>query len=359
MTESNQAEWNPSKQLQLFGREEAERLAIANSADAAERKRRLQQLDVAHAFLTDFPNADDLAFLHSAFCQTFLPHSRPSNNQAVWRRQSGGLSLFVKPGLMGGSAPDITIDGRAGLLSNEEQESLFVGIPFGARARLILIYLQSRALASKSRDVRLGDNVSAWIRSLGIAPSSGPRGTIASVREQALRIGLCSFTIQFDHPMAAKGGTARQLLEFRIAQGLELAAGEGLQNHFPKTVRLAAEFYDHLQEHAVPLDERALAVLSGNSLALDVYALLAHRLPRLERPLKLTWAQLHAQLGSGDKSIHSLAQRIREILPSVGAVYPDANLEVERHGLVLKPSKPAVPNTTRISGLKLLTTKAG
>lgn len=359
MTDSTQTDWNPSKQLQLFGREETERLAVANASTPAERKRRLDQIELAHSFLTSLPTADDLAFLHSAFCQTFLPHSRPSTNQAVWRRQSGGLSLYIKPGLMGDSPPDITIDGRAGLLTSDEQEKLFVGIPYGARARLILIYLQSRALASKSRDVRLGDNLSAWIRSLGITPSSGPRGTIASVREQALRLGLCSFTIQFDAPPGAKGAGTRQLLEFRIAQGLELAAGDAAPHHFPKTVRLAAEFYEHLQEHAVPLDERALAELSGNSLALDLYTLLAHRLPRLDRHLRLSWKQLHGQLGSGDKSVHSLAQRIREILPSVGAVYPDANVEVERHGLVLKPSKPAVPSTTRVSGLRLLSSKTG
>jgi Plasmid encoded RepA protein len=44
---------------------------------------------------------------------------------------------------------------------------------------------------------------------------------------------------------------------------------------------LSAEYFESLQEHGVPLDERALAALAHSPLALDVYAWLAQRLCRV------------------------------------------------------------------------------
>ena len=40
-----------------------------------------------------------------------------------------------------------------------------------------------------------------------------------------------------------------------------------------------------------------------------------------------------------------LAQRVKAVLPDVLAVYPDAGVEVVRHGLRLLPSRPPVPRT--------------
>ena len=40
---------------------------------------------------------------------------------------------------------------------------MFAGVPYGARARLILIFLQGEAV-SKGREVVLGDSLSAWMK---------------------------------------------------------------------------------------------------------------------------------------------------------------------------------------------------
>jgi hypothetical protein len=47
----------------------------------------------------------------------------------------------------------------------------FVGVPFGSRARLILLYLQTQALRSRSREVELGRSMREWLRRMGIAPA--------------------------------------------------------------------------------------------------------------------------------------------------------------------------------------------
>jgi len=49
------------------------------------------------------------------------------------------------------------------------------------------------------------------------------------------------------------------------------------------TLHLNQKYFDSLQKHAVPLDERALAALAHSAMALDIYAWLAQRLHRSSR----------------------------------------------------------------------------
>ena len=42
---------------------------------------------------------------------------------------------------------------------------------------------------------------------------------------------------------------------------------------------LTEGFFDHLREHAVPLDENAIRQLRDSATALDLYTWLAYRLP--------------------------------------------------------------------------------
>lgn len=322
-------------QLELLGLDEALRRVDAAGATASERKRLRERLEVTHGILTALPTPDEMAFLHSGLCQTFLPHSRPASDDAIWRRRAGRFTLLVSPGAM-----------------DDGQRATRVGVPYGTKARLILIYLQSEGV--KGREVSLGTSMSAWIRSLGLSVTGGPRGSIAAVREQALRIARCSFTLQWDATDAV-GNVQTLVRDTQIVEGLELWTAPGVAGRWPETVELSAKFYEHLKEHAVPLDKRAIAHLAGNSLGLDLYSLFAYRLPRLKDGLHLSWLQIRDQLGSGEAHARSLAQRIRDVLPEIAAVYPEAKIEATRHGLMLRPSPPAVPRTTvQVRGLGLV-----
>jgi hypothetical protein len=78
------------------------------------------------------------------------------------------------------------------------------------------------------------------------------------------------------------------------------------------------------------------------ALALDLYAWLAHRLPRLDRPLRLTWTQLQGQFGVEEGSPRKLGQMIRHALRDVLAVYPEARVEPMLGGVVLHNASPVV-----------------
>jgi hypothetical protein len=74
---------------------------------------------------------------------------------------------------------------------------------------------------------------------------------------------------------------------------------------------------------------------------------------RTERLLQIvSGTALQEQLGSAEKTTNTLAARIREVMPDVHTAYPHANVELTSHGLLLKPSPPAVPRTT-VNGFRL------
>jgi len=195
-------------------------------------------------------------------------------------------------------------------------------------------------------------SMSAWIRSLGLAVTGGKGGTIQAVREQTNRIATCSFSFQWS-ATDGQGNAKQHIQNARIVDGMELWEAAGNPSKWSTTVQLSEEFYNHLREHAVPLDSRAIAHLAGNSLGLDLYAFFAYRLHRLKAPLMLNWSTLAIQFGEERLSIYRTAQRIKETLPEVRAVYPDLNVEVDRRGLVLRHSNAPVPPSTAIRGAKL------
>src|SRR5271165_4431646 len=84
-------------------------------------------------------------YMYSGWCQTALPHRRPVDNAAIWKLETDSMTLLVEPGV------------RVAPGGNPAH----VGVPFGAIARLILIYLQSEALRTGSRDVELGGSLRA------------------------------------------------------------------------------------------------------------------------------------------------------------------------------------------------------
>lgn len=263
-----------------------------------------------------------IGFLFSGWCQAALPHKRLADD-AVWKMQTDRVTLLVEPG-------------RRNLPGTE---TAFCGVPFGSRARLILFYLQSEALRTHSRDVELGRSLHAWLGRLGI-PSGGK--SFKDVREQADRLSRCRLT--FHVQTAGRAGLVNQNI-VDTALFLEPDPGEetGQGRLFVETARLSESFYEQLRRHPVPLEEAAIKSISNNSQALDVYCWLAYRLHVLPQAKPVSWSALYAQFGSSYAHKKHFKMRFLETLKIALAVYPDADVDLDERGVVLKPSRPPVP----------------
>ena len=84
-------------------------------------------------------------------------------------------------------------------------------------------------------------------------------------------------------------------------------------------------------------------------MALDIYCWLAYRLHVIKEPRPISWRALMGQFGGGYREIFHFKPRFLENLALALAVYSDARVEVDERGLLLKHSRPPVPEKNGIS----------
>ena len=266
--------------------------------------------------------ADDIGVTYSGFCQAALPHRCLPLDQA-WVRQNERFTLMIEPGRL--VRPGTT-------------ETDFVGVPFGSRARLILLYLQSHALRSRSRQVELGTSMRHWLRRMEI-PHGGK--SIAEVRNQATRLSTCKLTFFYKSAAGGTGFSAERIVDDGVLF-LDQGHDEKQGSLFVESVRISESFFNALKAHPVPIWEPAIKHIQNNSLALDAYVWLAYRLHVLQHPTLVRWAALHAQFGGGFKAVRQFKPSFTQNLHLAVAVYPDARVGIEDEGVRPHPSRPPI-----------------
>lgn len=277
-------------------------------------------VDIAAGVLGD--ERGDLGYTYSGLCLTALPHRR-IRDDLVWERSGHKVKLVVEPGRL------------------QVGKSLkLYGVPYGARARMILIYLITQAVRTNSREIALGRSMRAWLEAMGVSVGGE---TAKAFREQSMRIAACSMKFFWETENGGtgfdKGGIVRRGLVF--ADSIDTGDQPRL---FDDTVVLDEVFYRAAREHPVPLQEAAVRYLRDRSMSLDIYVWLAYRLHSLSRPTPVSWAAIHTQFGGGFKEPRFFRRPFLEALEAATAAYPDARVEVaaDGSGLLLHPSRPPV-----------------
>jgi hypothetical protein len=268
--------------------------------------------EAAFSVLTD--ETQRIGIIHAGFAMTALPHRATVEN--IWQRQSGDVKLLLESG------------------RTSATES--VGLPYGSIARMILLYLQTEAVKTRSRDVELGRSMNTWLNSMGMG--TGGRN-YNLVREQSKRLSLCRLT--FLRETAKQTFVTNGSFVHDAILPNEDSDDDQLQLWRP-SVRLDEGFYKSLIEHPLPVREAAIRSLGHRSMAIDIYLWLAYRLHLLEKSVKLTWHNLADQFGSGFADIKNFKKKFKDPLLLALAVYPDAKVELEDGGLRLYPSRPPV-----------------
>ena len=244
-------------------------------------------VEAAASIMAD--SADEITFLHSTLCQTCLPHRAPPEDTLVWKRQQGRARLLVQAGAAW-HAPS--------------QEWVYPGLPYGPKARMILMHLSSEALKARSPIVEVEASLTAFVRRVQDRPPTGPE--LTAFKEQLARLAAATIqlAVDYDENHAVQVDT-------KIVGGVDFwfEKNERQRVLWPATVKLSLDYFDSLQRHAVPLDERAIAALAHSAMALDIYCWLSQRLHRvLPAGQRIGWAALHEQFGQG----YARIRRFRE-----------------------------------------------
>lgn len=133
----------------------------------------------------------------------------------------------------------------------------------------------------------------------------------------------------------------------QIVGAFELWSGRDKHQRvpWPSTIQLSNEYFASLKNHAVPLDERALAALAHSAMALDIYTWLAQRLHRIppNRPQFVPWNALKVQFGQGYDRMDNFRRVFLQTLRLVHGQYQTARFELSAKGMTLFHSLQPVP----------------
>ncbi|MXP65642.1 plasmid replication initiator [Roseomonas sp. M0104] len=275
-------------------------------------------VEAASLYMADEDSS--LGFAFSGWAQCALPHRRlgPSDR---WEIAGERVRLVVEPGLRPSA-------------DNGPMEH--VGVPYGSIARLILLFLQTEALRTGSREVELGGSLRQWLTKIGASIGGS---NARAVRDQAERISRCRLTFHIQG--SGKVGLVNQSIVDR-ALFIEDDVSPHQGRLSLETAKLSEGFFEQLKKHPVPLEEAAIRAISNNPAALDAYLWLAYRLHVLSGDKLVTWKALKAQFGAGYKELFHFKPRFIQALSLATAVYPAAKIEIVEQGVILKPSRPPV-----------------
>jgi Plasmid encoded RepA protein len=243
----------------------------------------------------DSDEQDDpvLSFMHAVLCQTYLPYRDPGDEVRLWRRRQGSALLEV----------------QAGRLADSEKKDLVdVGLPWGTKPRLILAHLNAEALRQGSPDIEVEASLSAFVKRI--------RGFNGGREIRAFKDQLNRLSASLVRLAVFRTGYARQV-ETKVIKSFDLWLHKDERQRvlWPSTIQLSRDYYESLQDHAVPLPEGALGALAHNAMALDVFCWLAHRLRRIKKgkPVFIPWAALQDQFGWH----YSRVRKFRVLRPTV------------------------------------------
>ena len=293
---------------------EVHQLILRHGIDEARRQAatRHERALVEAAYQVLGEENEGIGFTYSGFALTSLPHKE--QQEMVWKREGHYLTLVLQSGI--------------------DRQGKEVGLPYGSYARFILLFLQSEAVKTRSREIELGRSMQVWLGRMGLS-IGGKSYRLA--KEQAKRISVCRLTFFGgigDKEVLRNGGF--------VEGAITMAGGVDQPSLWQDRVRLDEAFYRALCDHPVPVSEAALRAIGPRSMTLDVYIWLAYRLHALKRDTEVSWFALYGQFGAGFKRLRAFRAQFIESLELALAAYPDASVSVDERGVILRPSRPAI-----------------
>lgn len=287
---------------------------MAENKDTKSYKRIMQLVENSMAIEAEAAKeAGAVGYMARALVQATMPHSKPTETSFV--RENGAFSMAI--------------------MAHPK-----VGLPYGSVPRLLVAYLTTEAVRTKSREIELGDSLSAFMAELGEVPTGGRRGSITRVKEQTRRLFASNIACTYTADDMDAG------VNLAVADSYELwwnPKNPEQGTVFSSFVKLGERFFEEVTQNPVPVDFRALQALKKSPMALDTYCWLTYRMSYLSKPTVIPWAALQMQFGAEFGRIQDFKKGFLKHLKAVLLMYPDAKVQPVEHGLELRPSKPHIP----------------
>lgn len=271
------------------------------------------------------PDAVERAFMARQLVQCTLPHKDPGD-VPIWTRTNGLLTLVISP-----------------YRDRKTRKALY---PYGSIPRLLMFWIVTEATQKRSRRIKLGSSLDAFMRKIGLNPRTGggKRGDAQRLHEQMER--LCRAIISFEDDRGVRGSAWRDM---QVAPDGELwwnPTRSMQDNLWDSWIELGEKFFAAITAAPVPVDLRALRALKRSPLALDLYALMtytAFSATKKRMARTIPWEGLHGQMGGDYAELRDFKKKLLLALRKVQLAYPALRVETTSAGLVIHPCAPAIP----------------
>jgi hypothetical protein len=188
---------------------------------------------------------DSPRHIHSVLAICSLPYTQQPLEVREWERKQGKMSLKVVAGQ---------------LMPPENGKWLDQPLPYGSRARLMLLHTCSEAILQKSPTIEIDDSLSGFIKGMGFAVTGGKNGTLDSFKRQVNALAACSMRI------GVWDGDRSKTIHTQPFTSVDVWFPTSADQRmlWPSTITFSQDFYATLTKHALPVNVHAVRAFAGS-----------------------------------------------------------------------------------------------
>lgn len=279
-----------------------------------------RRISVRNALEQEQPSRQDLRHIHSVLAICGLPYKQLPLSVREYERRQGNMAL------------DVT----AGFLRDPHGNKVIQPVPYGPKARLILMHLCSEAIRQKSATIDIAETFTGFVRDMDFADNGGRGGALTAFKTQLNALAACTMRMSLWTGQRVRTRTISPIEEI----DLWLGSNPGQASLWPSTVTFSASMYESLKNHALPVNTNAVRAFAGSARKLDLYFWLGYRLHNINEPIFLPWSALVSQFGTGYARLRDFKSALLEDLDAIKDVFETLPANLDEDGLYLSPADP-------------------
>ena len=185
----------------------------------------------------------DLGFMGRLMTLCSLPHANPGN-RFQYKRVNGSYTLYMIAG--GGDK-----------------------LPFGSLSRLLLAWVSTEAVRTRSRELFLGSSLSEFMRKLDVVPvGGGSRGERTRLRNQIRRLFNAHIQLAYEDEQVSASVNSPVASRTEFWWNKRKPAAPVL---WESKIELGEKFFQEIIHQPVPIDMNILKAMKRSSLGIDLY----------------------------------------------------------------------------------------
>ncbi|MDA0967613.1 MAG: replication protein RepA [Proteobacteria bacterium] len=266
---------------------------------------------------------DPKIYTHPVFCQCVLPIKALPKEVRHYRVEHGNASLMFEAGCF--------TDPTTNKVLNQE-------VPAGAKARLLFSYIIDQAKRNDNPTIDMGNNLYNFMTSNKI-PVGGKNAK--EIVRQVRNIASADISLGISGETETHHFRTNE--QFKIAKRVSFWLSKDVSQPqlWEPTLTLSDDFMSALSNTHTIIDLRPLIELQSSPRAMDMYMWLSYRIKKVNRPVKISYEDLHNIFGLQTKTLKKFKENFKESIRTALPYIKNANVDLDTDSkhIILKNEK--------------------